>query len=260
MCVLLTCGDRVLQSQISTLLAVTRCFLNAQSTYSSGLATGRYNRTDAARQRLQNRQLIEQLQVWIVRLRLLTGSPAFARQALVDEVSTGAKDVDRVVAEGTTTGLLAEAVELLKEAEQAQQQLPPAPSAGGAVADLRSCAVAAAAANGQHDLTTAAPPTPDRRRRFCLSIGSVKARPAKKKQKREGVLPERGPQGTPHPRGETVQAVLDSADETSEDEVEGLPVEALLSPPRGSIDFGPRADEYSSEGYDGESSGSDVDA
>ena len=53
MCVLLTCGDRVLQSQISTLLAVTRCFLNAQSTFSSGLATGRYNRTDAARQRLQ---------------------------------------------------------------------------------------------------------------------------------------------------------------------------------------------------------------
>ena len=256
MCVLLTCGDRVLQSQISTLLAVTRCFLNAQSTYSSGLATGRYNRTDAARQRLQNRQLIEQLQGWIVRLRLLTGSPAFARQALVDEVSTGAKDVDRVVAEGTTTGLLAEAVELLKEAEQAQQQLPPAPSAGGAVADLRSCAVAAAAANGQHDPTTAAPPTPDRRRRFCLSIGSVKARPAKKKQKREGV------QGTPYPRGETVQAVLDSADEASEDETEGIPVEALLSPPRGSVDFEPREGEYSSDGYDGEAdtSGSDVDA
>ena len=109
----------MLQSQISTLLAVTRCFLNAQSTYSSRLATGRYNRTDAARQRLQNRQLIEQLQGWIVRLWLLTSSAAFAKQALVDEVSTGAKDVDRVVAEGTTTGLLAEAVELLKEAEQA---------------------------------------------------------------------------------------------------------------------------------------------
>ena len=72
----------------------------------------------------------------------------------------------------------------------------------------------------------------------------------------------KGPQGTPYPRGETVQAVLDSADEASEDEVEGLPVEALLPPPRGSVDFGPREEEYSSEGYDGEedSSGSDVDA
>ena len=62
----------------------------------------------------QYKQLIEQLQGWIVRLRLLTSSAAFARQALVDEVSTGAKDVDRVVAEGTTTGLLAANVPMVR--------------------------------------------------------------------------------------------------------------------------------------------------
>ena len=56
-----------------------------------------------------------------------------------------------------------------------------------------------------------------------------------------------------------IAELFDSADEASEDEVEGLPVNRLLSPPRGSVDFGPREEEYSSDGYDGEedSSGSD---
>ena len=80
----------------------------------------------------------------------------------------------------------------------------------------------------------------------CLSVG-VTERPAKKAKA------PRGKQGTPHPRVSAVQRAIDSADDLDLDsaddldlsdlEAEGIPVEELLSPEAGAVDFGPRTDQ-----------------
>ena len=90
--------------------------------------------------------------------------------------------------------------------------------------------------------------TPTRRRGFCLSVG-VTERPAKKAKA------PRGKQGTPHPRASAVQEAIDSADDLdlSDLEAEGLPVEELLSPEVGAVDFGPRTDQEEQGGSDSDS-------
>ena len=243
-----------LQSSISELLRITRGLRDLQEILASGLQSGRYNRTDAARQRSQHRQLTKDLLAWTTRLQNFEGQPEFARQAIVTEVATASQDVDEVVGQGNTIGVLNEVIALLAEAETEANQplIAPAPSAVEPAVDLRSCAVAAAAA-GPTIYLSGTEPAPNRRRRFCLSIGSVKARPPKKKQKPSPPTPPRGKQGTPHPRADAaIQAAIDSADEYSEEEVEGLPYERLLSPPAGAVDYGPRTDGEKDCGYDGE--------
>ena len=173
------------------------------------------------------------------------------------EIRQVSSDVDAIVEQNNLASVLSEVVQALQDGEQegpAEPTYTSAAAAAAVTAAPRSCAAQAAAQQLPAAVTGAAgggagsySVTPTRRRGFCLSVG-VTERPAKKAAKAP-----RGKQGTPHPQVSAVQRAIDSADDLDLDsaddldlsdlEAEGIPVEELLSPEAGAVDFGPRTDQ-----------------
>lgn len=230
-----------------------------------GLTTGRFDREDSIRVRRRHRRITGVVLAWLTHRQSFERSPNFARSRLIAEIRRRSQEVDTVVDANELASAYGEVVQALQEQ---QEQTAASPAGGGA----RSCAVEAAATAAADDLRrldtadprlrldTADTNTPQRRRAFCL-VGAGQERPGKRARSQP-----RTKQGTPHPRASTVQSAIDSADELiasereqdniSDEEiglvVTGIPLtekesrvlreSQLLSPPAGSVDFGPRCE------------------
>ena len=254
----------VTQQQEQILQQVALLLHEEQADLARGLTTGRFDREDSIRLRRRHRRITSVVLTWLQHRQGFERSSAFARPALVADIRNGSQSVDTVYEANGRASVLGEVVQVLQE-----QQVNTAAASAGGTLQQRSCAAeAAATANdlcrpGDPRLqpSTSSTVTPERRRAFCL-VGVGRERPGK----RARTLPPRTSQGTPHPRTATsksaVQSAIDSADELiagediTNEEVglvaEGIPLtneeckalreSQLLSPPAGSVDFGPRSD------------------
>ena len=241
------------QEETSILRRIAVLLAGQQAAFAHGATTATFDRDDSARHRARERELTNLILSWVVLRQEFQRSAGFLRSALLTEIRQVSSDVDAIVEQNNLASVLSEVVQALQEGEQegpAEPTYTSAAAAAAVTAAPRSCAAQAAAQQLPAAVTGAAgggagsySVTPTRRRGFCLSVG-VTERPAKK---------PRGKQGTPHPRVSAVQRAIDSADDLDLDsaddldlsdlEAEGIPVEELLSPEAGAVDFGPRTDQ-----------------
>ena len=241
------------QEETSILRRIASLLAGQQAAFAHGATTATFDRDDSARHRARERELTNLILSWVVLRQEFQRSAGFLRSSLLTEIRQVSSDVDAIVEQNHLASVLSEVVQALQEGEQegpAEPTYTSAAAAAAVTAAPRSCAAQAAAQQLPAAVTGAAgggagsySVTPTRRRGFCLSVG-VTERPAKK---------PRGKQGTPHPRVSAVQRAIDSADDLDLDsaddldlsdlEAEGIPVEELLSPKAGAVDFGPRTDQ-----------------
>ena len=244
------------QEETSILRRIAVLLAGQQAAFAHGATTATFDRDDSARHRARERELTNLILSWVVLRQEFQRSAGFLRSSLLTEIRQVSSDVDAIVEQNHLASVLSEVVQALQDGEQegpAEPTYTSAAAAAAVTAAPRSCAAQAAAQQLPAAVTGAAgggagsySVTPTRRRGFCLSVG-VTERPAKKAKA------PRGKQGTPHPRVSAVQRAIDSADDLDLDsaddldlsdlEAEGIPVEELLSPEAGAVDFGPRTDQ-----------------